>query len=313
MDVALPGPSTRTIIDRIGQIWPEHAGYLRKSFNGRDAPVLDVSEQLSSAILSLASGDGARLDALIADYRFLCEEIILPEEFHFRRNGSYRLGSFAEANRECYSNGPFMDRYMNGLLLSVVLWSNHAHAFSHFVKGYLPQLHDGARHLEIGPGHGLLLYFAAATRRLGHIAAWDVSPTSIAKTRHALDLLGIEQPVDLIVQDVFEAPEPGPHERFDSIVMSEVLEHLETPVEALRSAARWLEPGGQLWINVPANSPAPDHIFLFESLDHAEQLVWDAGLEVVEARAFPMSGATLERAVKHKLSISCSVLARKPG
>ncbi|MET0247491.1 MAG: hypothetical protein ABW182_12130, partial [Sphingomonas sp.] len=105
----------RTIIDRIGQIWPEHAGHFRKSFSGRDAPVLDVAEQLSSATLTLPSGDGDRLDALIADYSFLCEEIILAEECLFRRDVNYRLSSFAEANRECYFNAPFMDRYMNGL------------------------------------------------------------------------------------------------------------------------------------------------------------------------------------------------------
>lgn len=313
MNVETSRTATSMIVDRVSQAWPEHAGFMEKSLAGRAEPVLDVSEQLSAAILKLAPSIDNGLDALVSDYRFLCEDIVLPEEIHFRRNGQYRLSSFAEANRECYANAPFMDRYMNGLLLSDVLWSNHAHAFSYFVNDYLPRLKDGARHLEIGPGHGLFLYFAAATGRLSRIAAWDVSPTSIAKTRHALELLGVHHPVDLTLQDLFAASEPGANERFDSIVMSEILEHLESPVAALQAASRWLEPGGLLWVNVPANSPAPDHIFLFESLAHAEQVVRDAGLDVIDAKAFPMSGATLERAVKHKLSISCSVLARKPG
>jgi trans-aconitate methyltransferase len=93
--------------------------------------------------------------------------------------------------------------------------------------------------------------------------------------------------------------------------MSEILEHLEDPVAAMRAASRHMKPGGYLWINVPANSPAPDHIFLVEGADHAASLVAQAGFEVVRSDAFPMSGATLEKAMKRKLSISCVVLGRK--
>ena len=94
--------------------------------------------------------------------------------------------------------------------------------------------------------------------------------------------------------------------------MSEILEHLEDPVAAMIAASRHLKPGGHLWVNVPANSPAPDHIFLVDGLDHAVALAEQAGLEVVEKAAFPMSGASLEKAVKRKLAVSCVVLARKP-
>jgi 2-polyprenyl-3-methyl-5-hydroxy-6-metoxy-1,4-benzoquinol methylase len=312
MTVAASRDALHTIAQAVTAAWPEHAGFIGKSLSGRSDAVLDVSERLSDAILKLAPSIEGGIPTLVADYRFLCEEIVLPEEMYFRRNDRYRLSSFEDANRECYANAPFMDRYMNGLLLSDVLWSNHAHAFAYFVDQYLTHLPEGARHLEIGPGHGLLLYFAAASGRLSKIAGWDVSPTSIAKTRHALDLLGVAAPVDLTLQDLFAAPAPGEDALFDGIVMSEILEHLEQPVAALQSAARWLAPGGHLWINVPANSPAPDHIFLFDGLDHAQAIAREAGLEVIDAVAFPMSGTTLARAEKHKLSISCSVLARRP-
>jgi 2-polyprenyl-3-methyl-5-hydroxy-6-metoxy-1,4-benzoquinol methylase len=312
MTVAAPRDALHTIAQAVTAAWPEHAGFIGKSLSGRSDAVLDVSERLSDAILKLAPSIEGGIPTLVADYRFLCEEIVLPEEMYFRRNDRYRLSSFEDANRECYANAPFMDRYMNGLLLSDVLWSNHAHAFAYFVDQYLTHLPEGARHLEIGPGHGLLLYFAAASGRLSKIAGWDVSPTSIAKTQHALDLLGVTAPVDLTLQDLFAAPAPGEDALFDGIVMSEILEHLEQPVAALQSAALWLAPGGHLWINVPANSPAPDHIFLFDGLDHAQAIAREAGLEVIDAVAFPMSGTTLARAEKHKLSISCSVLARRP-
>jgi len=313
MDAIKDSPHLNDLIARVIARWPDHAGYVAKSFDGREAAVVAVSDELARIVLVLGAGMAEGMDGLIDDYRFLCESIVLPEELHFRRHGTYRLTRFADAERECYANAPFMNRYMNGLLVSNILWSNHAHAFEAYVNGYLPKLAEGAAHLEIGPGHGLFLYFAARQSRLGRIDGWDVSPTSIANTRAALATLGVERPVSLELVNLFDAAGAPTAGDFDGIVMSEILEHLEDPVAAMVAASRHLKPGGHLWVNVPANSPAPDHIFLVDGLDHAVELVERAGLEVAEKAAFPMSGVSLEKAIKRKLAVSCVVLARKPG
>ena len=86
---------------------------------------------------------------------------------------------------------------------------------------------------------------------------------------------------------MFLAAVPSPDSLFDSLVMSEILEHLEEPVAALRAARRVLRSGGLLFVNVPANSPAPDHLFLVESPEHAASLVQQAGFEIIEVQAFP--------------------------
>jgi SAM-dependent methyltransferase len=293
--------------------WPEHHNFMEASFAGRSESTLDVCETVSAAIMKLAQDMPGGIATLNSDYRFLCEEIVLPEEIHFRRFGSYRLSRFEDANAQIYSNADYMARYMNGLLMSNVFWANHANAFAHYATRYLPSLPAGSRHLEIGPGHGLLLYFAAQCETVGSIAGWDVSPTSIDKTRTALARLKARLQPDLTLQNLFLAAPLPADQRFDSLVMSEILEHLEDPVAALSSAGNALEAGGRLFVNVPANSPAPDHIFLFESLEHAADLVRQAGFDVIDACAFPMSGATLERARRHRLAVSCVVTARKPG
>lgn len=304
-------PALGSLVEEILTLWPEHEVYIEKSLAGRSPEVLDFSDALAGIVRRLAAEHAGGMPAMCADYRFLCEEIILPEELHFRRNGTYRLSRFEDANRECYANAPFMDRYMNGVLVSNVIWDNHAHAMAHFANTYLPGLAPGAAHLEVGPGHGVFLYWAAASDKVGAVSGWDISPTSIEKTRKALAALGVAKPVSLTLRDPFAADQGGRDVRFDSIAMSEVLEHLENPAAALRAASGWLRPGGSIWINVPANSPAPDHIFLFESPEHAQDVVRSADLEVVDAAAYPMSGATLERARKRQLSISCVVVARK--
>ncbi|MGI4881258.1 MAG: class I SAM-dependent methyltransferase [Janthinobacterium lividum] len=295
------------------ELWPEHLPFLERSFAGRTDELLEVSDALAKAAIALTSDSDTGLEAFCEDYKFMCQDIVLPEELYFRRHGSYRAKTFEEANRECYSNGAFMARYMNGLLVSNVMWSNHAQAFSAFVNGYLPSLKPGSRHLEIGPGHGLFLQYAAQSSQVASLTGWDVSPTSIESTRHALSVLGVTKTVDLRLQDLFEVGSPPPGEGFDSVVMSEILEHVEDPYAALRAAAEWLRPGGKIWINVPANSPAPDHIYLFTGLEHAAAMTEACGLTVVDQAAFPMSGATLAQVIKRKQTISCVITAVKPS
>jgi 2-polyprenyl-3-methyl-5-hydroxy-6-metoxy-1,4-benzoquinol methylase len=306
-------PSLQNVVQELLHLWPDHADYAEKSFSGRSDEIMDVSEQIASCVLKLSAESHGGLAALCSDYQFLCEQIVLPEEIFFRRHNRYRLSSFEDANRECYANRDFMGRYMNGLLISNILWNNHAHAIAYYVRSYLPSLSTGSHLLEVGPGHGLFLYFANLRAEIVELTGWDVSPTSIESTRSMLERLGATRKIDLALKNLFEASPPDQQHLFDGIVMSELLEHLEDPVAALRAAARLLKPNGAIWINVPANSPAPDHIFLVRSPEHASEIVRSAGLDVADARAYPMTGSSLEKAIKRQLAISCVITARRPA
>ena len=297
---------------KLVELWPEHEKFTGKSLANRSASELETAEAIAKAIYALSDNESASINRLIADYRFLCEEIVLPEEIHFRREGHYRLKHFADAEREVYANAPFMSRYMNGLLMTEIFWANHAAAFHSFRCDFLPSLAGASHLLEVGPRHGLFLAFAARSRNVAELTGWDISQASLDHTRAALSALAVGRHVDLVRQDLFDASSAPAGGAFDAIVMSEILEHLEDPGAALRAVEPWLKPGGTVWINVPANSPAPDHIYLFENLEHAETLVREAGYDVTDAQAFPMTGATLESAVRRKLSVTCVVTARKP-
>lgn len=280
--------------------WPAHAGYLERSLG--DAADLALGEELAALIVRLA---GDRLAGLCADYRWTCERL-LEEEIHFRRTGAYRLSSFAEAEREVYARPDFMAPYLNGLLLSHLVWTHHRGVIGHFRDRYLPSA--AGRHLEVGPGHGLLLHLAIRSGRFTGVHGWDVSPTSLAHTAAALERLG-SPGIVLERHDILAAP--GGDRAFDSIVASEVLEHLERPAEALAHLRDCLSPGGRMFVNVPVNSPAPDHIALFTTPEQVVELVGASGLEVVDAAFFPLTGYTLDRARRTGSTISCAVTARR--
>ena len=106
---------------------------------------------------------------------------------------------------------------------------------------------------------------------------------------------------------------PSRKEEFDSAIISEVLEHLERPDLALQTLNNALVPGGRLFINVPINSPAPDHIYLWRTKEEFVSFVEAQGFELESSQFLPVTGYSLEKAIKHDLSISCVLIVRKPA
>ncbi len=309
---AQSGHSTRKLIETVLGVWPEHAKFLRASFNQRSADLLLTTETIVELLFKVAADQGRTIQSYADDYRYLCEQIVFPEEMFFRREGRYRLSTFADAAAQVYDNAPLMTRYMDGLFVSDALWFNHASAMNDFASHYLPTTKRGGRHLEIGPGHGMLLHLAAKHGAFGKLSAWDISETSIRHTRHVLDLLGQSDEVDLRMQDLYDSAARADFRgNFDTIVFSEVLEHLEEPLAAVEIIRDLLAPGGTVWINVPANGPAPDHLFLLHTPDEARRLVEHSGLTVTRTAGYPVAGATLERALRQELPISCVLVGVK--
>lgn len=299
-------PGLKHVVGAVLAVWPEHEAYCEARFKDDPVGFLERSEDLAQLVLKLTGDD---LATYCADYRWMCEQF-LEEEVFFRREGSYRLSTFKEAYEQIYANADYMRRYIHGILISQFIWTPHARAFDHFRTDFLTRLPSGAQHLEVGPGHGLFLFFASQHPNVAEVVAWDVSQSSIAATRKAIATLGVTGKVTLTEQDVLVAPpEDG---RFDSAIISEVLEHLEEPGKALGTLHRSLKPGGILFVNVPINSPAPDHIYLLRKPDEVNALVESAGFEVIDRLLLPVTGATLERALKRDLSISCVLIAKKP-
>lgn len=296
-------PALQAILARQIALTPRHEASLLKRIGSADAEHLAMTNDVAGWITLLS---GARLDQHLLDYDWICN-LVLAEELHFRRTGSYRLKTFAEAVAEVYSNDELMGHYMNGLLMTQIWWSNHTEAMQFYINQFLKGFERPYTHLEIGPGHGLLLFLAGKEKLCRSLEAWDVSAESIAQTKAAMKTLGGREDVVLRVQDIFAEPPAGA--AFDSVVLSEVLEHLEQPREALGQMRRLLAPQGRLFINMPINSPAPDHLFLLESPEAVVAFVADCGYRIEQAHFAPQTNMTLERARRLQSTITTLVIA----
>jgi|EndMetStandDraft_8_1072994.scaffolds.fasta_scaffold198329_2 2-polyprenyl-3-methyl-5-hydroxy-6-metoxy-1,4-benzoquinol methylase len=287
----------------------DHTPDLTSSLGRRFANVgpheVQTLEELAARIRELIGPD---LAEYCGDYKWICD-VMLQEELDFRRSGGYRFTTFQEAYDAVYSDDVFMRHYMNGLLMTQLWWSNHTGTFDYYQKSYIPRLKDKYRHLEIGTGHGLYMYPPALDPRRGGLTAWDISKASADSTRESLRRIGVTD-VDIVVQDMFDA-DPDTVGRFDSITFSEVLEHLEKPGEALQKLRSVLSDDGYLFLNMPVNSPAPDHIFLLRSPEAVVDFVRDHGFDVIDTRFEPQTGMTLDLARAKNKTISAALIARK--
>lgn len=113
----------------------------------------------------------------------------------------------------------------------------------------------GGRLLEIGCGNGGMTKQVA--RQVQAVTAMDVSAVSLAVLRNR------ELPNVQIVEGLVE--EVCLTERYQWIVLSEVIEHVREPASVLARCLSWLAPGGQLLITTP-NGPwqSEEHLHEFD-------------------------------------------------
>jgi 2-polyprenyl-3-methyl-5-hydroxy-6-metoxy-1,4-benzoquinol methylase len=294
--------NTSKLLKRQIELYPHHEKFLNRRFEGLHDVERVQCEALATDIIKLAADN---LDDYCLGYDFFCT-IQRKEEIHFRRTQQYRLTTFKEAFETVYSDKAFMTKYMHGLLLTQVYWTNHTGSIGFYERHFLANLKIGQKLLEIGPGHGLL--FARACQKLGsqNSSAWDISEASLEDTARSLNALEIRPGYRLAANDLFAASA----ETFDAVVFSEVLEHVEQPNAAMQALRHLLKPAGRLYINVPLNSPAPDHLFLLRSPDELEKFVTDCGFEIIDRAYFPATNYSMESAIRHSLTISACLIVK---
>jgi ubiquinone/menaquinone biosynthesis C-methylase UbiE len=295
-------PSIRTLVEAQLSVWPEHARYLATRFRQDSVEAIENVDRLADLALRII---GSSTNEFCRDYQWMCANFN-EEQYYFAKSGDYRIRTFAEAFAKIYDNPEYMRRYVHGILLSQIFWRNHFQAIEYFRAAFLPRNPIGARHLEVGPGHGLFLYLAAQDSRTGTLDGWDISKSSLAATQSCLSKFGIVDRVTLYECDVLN-PKRRSDQFFDSILISEVLEHLEAPDLALRNLKEVLAPKGRILVNVPINSPAPDHIYLWKTPDAVNDTIRSVGLKVSAAEYYPVTGFTLAEAMRRHLSVSCVV------
>ena len=289
--------STQHLIDAILAENPSHKPFLDQSLDGLPEEVLD---ELAS-YLGYCQSRGVGLTFLAESYNTIVQDTF-SEQIYFMRHKKYRFSTYAEVAGSVYQNEEYMKKYMYGLAITLFLWPAHRQ-LKQFFERTLPKT-SGGRYLEIGPGHGFYFMRALDATQFDSFTAVDISPASVDMARDIVSsgYFGEFSGYSIVCQDFLSADLDG--ERFDALVMGEVLEHVEEPGTFLRRIRELTHPESYVYVSTCMNAPAVDHIALFRSVAELEAIINDAGLRIADQCLVPYPGLTVEETERKQLALN---------
>jgi 2-polyprenyl-3-methyl-5-hydroxy-6-metoxy-1,4-benzoquinol methylase len=140
--------------------------------------------------------------------------------------------------------------------------------------------------------------------------AVDISKTSVDFTRDYIcySMPDTNKNYEIIHEDIFKYQTS---ERFDMVVMGEVLEHVENPNDFLRMIYQFASDDAIIFITTAINAPQPDHIHLFSSLKEVTDLIESERFSIVDSVAVNANDLPLEKAEKRKVAINAGFILKK--
>ncbi len=284
---------------------PMHRRFLDKSLS-----VLCPKDRLDlSAYIGWWEKSGRDIEWLASGYNLFVRETVV-EQIRFKRERCYRFSTYSEVAAAGYTAPEYMEPYMVGLALSLFFWPNHV-ALKDFHAEWVRSCSPGGRYLEVGPGHGLLFAEAMRANVFSTCFGVDVNSKSAQMT---LDILasgvyGAFSNYQVEVADFLTWDSP---EKADVVVLGEVVEHVERPLEFLKKAAEITNPNGRLFVSTCINAPEIDHIYLYRSVEEVEDQLVGAGLQIERKLVLPHGTSSLELSLEKCLPVNLAYWLRTP-
>lgn len=237
-------------------------------------------------------------------YLAWCTYFVEERKYFVTHGEQYRNHTYAEIDA-AYHDKDYMKNYMIGLSISAYLWNIQRKNLEFFKDYCLKDKHNGGKYLEVGPGHGEYLSIAMENTNFDAYIGIDISPSATEQTskflnyyyRNKLDLL---KRLEVRCEDFFKFEE---NDKFDAIVISQVIEHVENPGDFLRKTRKLADKNALIYVSTAINSPFPDHIYHFHDSDEVRSLIRASGLEIIDEFQSTSDGISLDKAIKKKYDV----------
>lgn len=206
---------------------------------------------------------------------------VIYEQARYEAAGRYLHTSFAEAHADVYSQRHVMDTYLWGVYITNFLWSHHMDIMRFFQDRFLAPLADGAKLIEIAPGHGGWGAWALHARPDATLEGYDISPSSIAIASAITEGAGVASRATYTLRNALDL-DALPEAVADALICSFLVEHLEDPDKLFAVIARLLKPGGTAFVTGALTAAQIDHIYEFRRESELVLLAEKHGLRVRE-------------------------------
>lgn len=265
-------------------------------------------DELLNMIFDYFSSQKISPSLLAIDYLKMINDM-RKEGIYFLKNGVYSCENQSVAYEKVYSRKDIMSYYMNALLISQILWKHHFDMFIYFresLKKYYKN-NDEITILDVGPGHGFFSYIIKTdVPNYFKLDIVDISESSLIVTKQIIG--DKNEKIFFFNEDIFNFDSPY---KYDLIILGEVLEHLDNPIEILQKLSNLLSEKGVLWLTTPTNSPALDHVYLFKSKEEVVDLIKLSGFDVTDLLGCYSEDVSEEIAKKNKVTQLIGAFCKK--
>ena len=174
------------------------------------------------------------------------------------------------------------DAYALSLLLSIV-FTNHRFELIRDLSLFLNSVEGRHHHgtmLSVGFGTGYELKIASQVLSDWRIEAYDTDPHMTVAAQQLFDFFGVSKDVFLGGYFPLHQCAEGSRQHYDAIILSEVLEHLADPAEALSTLRDCLRDDGEMFVTMAINIAQEDHVFLYPTINSCREQIRNCGLAI---------------------------------
>ena len=268
----------------------------------------DEKESLAFCLQFLQNVYSMDRSEIINCYEVFVNDTLEETKFFFE-HGHYRYSTYQEVELFMTSKDDhYMIAYQVGLLLSQFFWPNHNEMRKRFIQ--LLKNHSGEKYLEVGVGHGFYFKTAIAYSNFQSYTGIDINIDSIEMATQMLniDFDCTSRNYELVLTDFLKM---DVIEKYDAIILSEVLEHVEQPNLFLEKIALLSHKSTWIYVTTAINAPAVDHIYLFRNPDEIYSLFSNCGLTIVDTQLCLYQNKSLDTCLKKLLPVTIMLSAQK--
>jgi len=261
-------PLTKNVLEYMNTHYVLYAktyAYIKDVFN---EDFLAFSENILSLVKRKLGSDDKFVKCIKAFIKYSHEYFILQVKLN--KSGKYLYSSFQEVNHDIYQSEKMNEYYLDGLLLSQILWPNHYIMGKYFID-HAELTKPSSIILDIPSGTGIYAYFLSRHFRFSKLYSYDISPHA---RMYAEDLLiSSSRDTSNISFGICDIYEINQDRKFDFIVCGELLEHVDNPEKLLHKIKSLLKDNGSVFLTTAIYAAAIDHIYLFNNVNEVRVLL----------------------------------------